>query len=72
MLEGKGDNILDPLEGHCSGVAWEAFADKNFDAAKVVARTPVALIKKLTAKDRKLEAFAFARLCVLLILVSTS
>ena len=52
-MEGKGDNILDPLERDRSGVAWEAFADKNFDAAKVVARTPVALVKKLTAKDGK-------------------
>lgn len=70
MLEGKGDNVLDPLKGYRLGVAWKAFADENFDAAKIITRTPMALVEKLTTKGRKLEAFAFARLGIILMFVS--
>ena len=54
MLEGKGDNILDPLKGQRRGVAWKSFADENFDATEVITRAPVALVKKLTTEGRKL------------------
>jgi hypothetical protein len=60
VLEGEGDDVLDPLDRHRRGVSREAFADDNLDAAEVVARVPVVLLQELLSKRRKLQWFELA------------
>jgi hypothetical protein len=55
MLERKSNNILDTLQRHREGIAREALADDDLDAAGVVARGPVTLTEKLRLERWKLE-----------------
>lgn len=45
MLERECHNILDSLDWHGKRVPWEALADNNLDAAEVISRAPVVLLK---------------------------
>lgn len=60
MLERKGDDVLDPFDGHGQGVAREAFADDKFDSAEVIGRTPVILLEEFLLKDGEFESLQFA------------
>lgn len=43
MLEGKRDNVLDPLDGVGGRIPGETLADENLDAPEVVTGAPVVL-----------------------------
>lgn len=56
MLEGECNNVLDAFDGHGQRVSREAFADDDLDAAEIIRRAPVALLKELGTEARELEA----------------
>lgn len=52
-MERESDNILHPFHRHRKRVPWKAFADYNFDSAKIIGRVPMVLPQKLLSKARK-------------------
>lgn len=53
MLKRESDNILHPFNRRRERVPWKAFADYNFDSAKVIGWIPMVLTQKLLSKAWK-------------------
>lgn len=60
MLERKGNDVLDPLDGYGQRVAREPFTDDKLDSAEVIGRAPVILLEEFLLKDGEFESLQFA------------
>lgn len=57
MLKGKRYEISDSFDGHGQRVSGKTLTQHNLDSAKVIAWTPVTLLKQFLSEAGELERF---------------